>query len=273
MRLNDDLFGACLVAVAAVALTWTAPHSVAQAALGLPLVFFLPGYALLGALFPRRGDLKAIERVTLSFILSLAITPLVVFMHNSLLGGIRPLPVASSLAGIVVACAVRGGLARRHFPPGERDAASPIAAFRQAQMNWRRWASMAAMVLIFATLVGIRSAPGTSEPFTEFFLLGPSGKLQGYPRQAFVGDSVRVVLGIGNHEFRRITYRVVVKIGNRELAALGPIPLDSGQRWTHEVQFTPPGPAPREEIDIVLLKENAGAPYRNLHLWLSVLPR
>jgi len=44
--------------------------------LGLPLVLFLPGYSLIATLFPRKDDLDGIERVALSFGLSIAIVPL-----------------------------------------------------------------------------------------------------------------------------------------------------------------------------------------------------
>jgi len=44
--------------------------------LGLHLVLFLPGYALIAALFPRKGDLDGIERIALSFGLSIAVVPL-----------------------------------------------------------------------------------------------------------------------------------------------------------------------------------------------------
>jgi len=44
--------------------------------LGLPLVLFLPGYSLIATLFPRKDDLDAIERIALSFGLSIAIVPL-----------------------------------------------------------------------------------------------------------------------------------------------------------------------------------------------------
>ena len=44
--------------------------------LGLPLVLFLPGYALIAALFIGEDDLDGIERIALSFGLSIAITHL-----------------------------------------------------------------------------------------------------------------------------------------------------------------------------------------------------
>jgi len=61
--------------------------------LGLPLVLFLPGYSLIAALFPRKADLDGIERVALSFGLSLAIVPLLGLVLNYTPFGIRSSPV------------------------------------------------------------------------------------------------------------------------------------------------------------------------------------
>ena len=45
--------------------------------LGLPLILFFPGYALLAALFPAKSDLDGVERAALSFGLSIAVVPLI----------------------------------------------------------------------------------------------------------------------------------------------------------------------------------------------------
>lgn len=69
---------------------------------GSVLVLFLPGYALIESLYPKR-DLDELTRFALSIGLSLAVTPLTGLVLNFTPFGIRLLPVAISLAGITVA--------------------------------------------------------------------------------------------------------------------------------------------------------------------------
>ena len=45
--------------------------------LGLAMVLFLPGYTQIAALFSRKDDLDGIERIALSFGLSIAVVPLI----------------------------------------------------------------------------------------------------------------------------------------------------------------------------------------------------
>ena len=65
---------ACILFVLAPRLNETPVRIV----LGLLLVLFLPGYSLIAALFPGRDDLDGIERIALSFGLSIAVVPLIV---------------------------------------------------------------------------------------------------------------------------------------------------------------------------------------------------
>ena len=81
-------------------------------------MLFLPGYALIAALFPRKDDLDAIERIALSFGLSIAITPLLGLALNYTPFGIRLSPVLIVLSIFTIALAI-GAYVRRGMTPEE----------------------------------------------------------------------------------------------------------------------------------------------------------
>lgn len=66
-------------------------------ALGSLMVLFLPGYALVEALYPRGDEVRPLERLALSIGLSLALVPLVGLVLNYTLG-IRFVPIVLSLS-------------------------------------------------------------------------------------------------------------------------------------------------------------------------------
>lgn len=91
---------------------------------GGALILYLPGYALIEALYPKRvdlrvgslqvkGELDELTRFALSIGLSLAIVPLDGLALNYTPWGIRLIPVAVSLAGITLALLVLA-LTRKH---------------------------------------------------------------------------------------------------------------------------------------------------------------
>jgi len=95
-----------LVLVAAVMLTasaiyvlpQTVPYIYIRYVLGSLFVLFLPGFALVESLFPKKHDITSLERVALSIGLSLAVVPLVGLMLNYTPWGIRLNSVFTSLA-------------------------------------------------------------------------------------------------------------------------------------------------------------------------------
>jgi len=76
--------------------TW--PIILVRYVLGSAYVLFLPGHALIEALYPRDEDLTALERLALSLGLSLAVVPLIGLILNYTPWGIRLTPVSVSLA-------------------------------------------------------------------------------------------------------------------------------------------------------------------------------
>jgi len=125
--------------------------------LGLPFVLFLPGYALVAALFPEAGDppaangggeptpdggaeagaesasahsllglagesngIDGIERVALSLGLSIAIVPLVGLAANFTPWGIRLGPILVAVAGFTLGTTAVAAVRRRSLPESER---------------------------------------------------------------------------------------------------------------------------------------------------------
>ncbi|MCK4736007.1 MAG: DUF1616 domain-containing protein [Methanophagales archaeon] len=88
--------------------------------LGLPLVLFLPGYSLIAALFPRKDDLDGIERVALSFGLSIALTPLLGLALNYTPFGIRLSPVLIVLSVFTISLAMGAYVRRSRIPEEDR---------------------------------------------------------------------------------------------------------------------------------------------------------
>jgi uncharacterized membrane protein len=137
--------------------------------LGLPFVLFVPGYALVAALFPERGPDRAgterddagsatgdgddagsatgdgddaaphaadeggidgIERVALSFGTSIAVVPLIGLVLNFTPFGIRLVPIVASLSAFTLGATAVAAQRRWSLPPGDR--------FRVPYREWLR---------------------------------------------------------------------------------------------------------------------------------------
>jgi len=96
--------------------------------LGLPLVLFLPGYALIAVLFPRKDDLDAIERIALSFGLSIAVVPLLGLALNYTPFGIRLSPVLIVLSIFTVSLAICAYIRRGMTPEEDRFVVESLGA-------------------------------------------------------------------------------------------------------------------------------------------------
>lgn len=57
-----------------------------RAVLGLLLTLFIPGYAFVLALYPKKKDIGAVERIALSSVLSIALTMLTALFLDLVLG-------------------------------------------------------------------------------------------------------------------------------------------------------------------------------------------
>jgi len=121
--------------------------------------------------------------------------------------------------------------------------------------------------------VYIASTPPIVERFTEFYILGPSGKAYGYPTNLTFGDSGTVILGVVNREYEDVSYRIFVRLDDKIIETIGSIGLRHDEGWERNCTFTPETSGERMKLEFLLYGDDANETYRSLHLWITVRPR
>jgi uncharacterized membrane protein len=288
---------------------------------GLPFVLFVPGYAFIAALFPEdgsgpsevdgkaqdtpeRGGIDGIERVALSFGLSIAIVPLIGLALNFTPFGIRLVPIVVSLTCFTVLSTVVAATRRWSLPADE-----------QFEVPYRAWVSgarselfepdsradaalnvlLAVSVVLAVASVGYAVAvPQQGEDFSEFYLLTEqeNGELvaDDYPTEFTRGEPRPLVVGIGNQEHESVSYTVVIQlqevrlvdnetnvtVERRTQLQRYSTELEHNTTNTRQLQIQPTLSGERLRLQFLLFQgappgtPTADSSYRELHLWINV---
>jgi uncharacterized membrane protein len=248
--------------------------------LGIPMVLFFPGYALIAALFPRINDLDGIERLALSFGLSIAVVPLIGLGLNFTPFGIRLVPILVSLFIFTLAMLMIAYLRRSKLSEGERFEVpfSYMYSFLRSEIfsSKKGVDRILTIILILSilasiiTLIYVIVTPKQGEKFTEFYILGDNGKAQGYPTQMEAGKTSSVIVGITNQEYVLTNYTLNISLENDTLNTMQ-VTLMHNSTWEEKILFTPEKIGDNLKLEFLLYKEdNITAPYRDLHLWVNV---
>jgi uncharacterized membrane protein len=252
--------------------------------LGLVMVLFLPGYVLIAALFPRKDDIDGIERVALSFGLSIAVVPLMGFGLNYTPWGIRLVPVVISLCLFTVVMVFAAQLRRSALSKEERfsvDFRQFFTAIHSELINNqgsrvdRALTVILVIVIILSVsaLVYVVVTPKQGEKFTEFYILGQKGKAYDYPTSVAPGQNSTVIVGIVNHEYVTVNYTMRMAIQNSTFLSRD-VRLEDNQTWERPVSYSLQRVGDNQKLEFLLYKEdNFTAPYRDLHLWVNVSSR
>ncbi|MDD1676158.1 MAG: DUF1616 domain-containing protein [Methanomicrobiales archaeon] len=274
---------------------------------GLPMVLFIPGYALIAALFPGKNDLDGIERLALSFGLSIAVVPLIGLALNYTPWGIRLDPVLASLSIFTLAMGSAAHYRRAVLTADERF----VVPFRATLLSLKteflpagssRIDRVLSIILLIAIVAAIGATifvivvPKEGEHFTEFYILGQGGKAADYPSGFSTGTQQPVIIGIGNHEYRTIEYTIEVLAENRTFSTvtntstlhamvlLNRFPVTVAHNATVETPFSFTVDSPQyNSIEFLLFNgtppgnavwgdDRVNASYRDLHLWVTVSP-
>ncbi len=258
-RISGVLFPVDLAAVAGSTLAIYAatrvafaPGSPSQILVGLPLLFFLPGYALVSALFPARpsrtdtshvederiGDaavagrlgrlhqrgIDGVERLVLSVGLSAVVLPFVGLALSVVPDGLSTQMVLSSLTGFVLAAAVLAAVRRARLPEDQRFSVSLRTAVGTAgatavgttRTETAANVVLAASVVAAAAALGFAvAAPQSGGGFTDLHLTTESanGDLVAKNYPDTLGPNAKpLVLTVENQEGATRQYTVVVQL-------------------------------------------------------------
>ncbi|EMA26532.1 DUF1616 domain-containing protein [Haloarcula argentinensis] len=298
-----DLLAAVGYTAVVLLATLSSLDGVSLAAIALPFLLFVPGYAVVASLFPTRNPeyenhrLITTERILYSVVASICLAIIVGVNLEFTPWPIRPTPVVTTLAIVTVVAAVIAwyrrrqrtptGLGQPSMPFGNSRAASGSSDGEGIQLG--TIVVGVAILVTFASVMLVAAQPQRGEAYTEFGLLtqNETGDLEagGYPEQITMGESEQMYFTVTNHEMETTEYVVVVQLART--APTGEViertRLDSynnrtaaGDRWLQRHTVTPVLEGERLRLTYLLYRgrlpdqpttENA---YRETHIWVDI---
>lgn len=242
--------------------------------LGLAFILFFPGYALQAALFPSSNDLDRMERVVVSFGLSVAVVPVLILVLNYTPWGIRLYPVVITLSLYMIVMSLIGIYRKKKLPDEEKF--KVLFSFKIPS-----WVEMSRLDKVFLiTLVGsvifafssfytfIASPRGGQ--FSEFNIVNLDGTIEGYPRVIKKNENIEFVLGVVNHEFEKTTYTIKIEMDGNTKVIIGPFDLDHEEKWEERVKLSFSESYTDMKVEFLLMKNEEERPYRSLQMWMDV---
>lgn len=150
------------------------------------------------------------------------------------------------------------------------------------------------MVTAVGVIGGLACDIGAEEAFTEFYVLGPDGRAEGYPAEFIIqegrvvrikygddrddevaGGSGTVILEVVNREREEATYLLTVTIDGQPVivggAASGEVEmmtLAHEEVWRREIGLVPQHIGDGQRVDFALLKD--GVAYLELYILIDV---
>lgn len=244
--------------------------------LALFVALVTPGYALLAALLPRPTDLEPMERIALSFGLSIFIVTAIAFALNTIHIGIRTFPLIVSMATFSLACAAAAQYRRRSLSAEEQlgpqfvnwiPVPRRLAPFGQKAAAGLALLAVVAVIGVFYTVLVAR--PFSTDHLTQFYLLDRYGSPEALPLTVPDGAEAEVILGIGNREGRPLKYVVELWIQGEYQRTVGEFNVPNGEVAEATISFTVSHTGTLQRVEFRLFRPGDLAPYREVYLWVQ----
>lgn len=255
------------------------PIAALRVVLVMPLALFLPGFAMIVALFGVRPRLDVVVLAALSTLLSMAIYPLVglalyyAAVRLSTISVVTAMDVVLLLLlGVTVVRANSGWLGDGPYP-----------TIREARARPSVWQGSRG-VLLFAAIVAVVGASvlvaaqflpqAKKDTFTQFYLSGQWSHDQSTASLA-PGRRQTVTVGITNQTRQRHVYRLLPTLDGSPSWIGSSVTLSPGRSWTGAVSGFVPASGCVHRLSIQLVQDGTQLPLDDLVVWLQgsrVLP-
>jgi uncharacterized membrane protein len=127
--------------------------------------------------------------------------------------------------------------------------------------KWLAILLSAAILLLLIVIIFLALSPHEQDKFTEFYILNVNGKAANYPRQVKLGDQVEVIVGVINHENKRMSYKITLKNGDAEIGAFETGILQANDKWENKINFTMNKTGKNQKINFYLFVANEPSPH------------
>ena len=296
----DDLIAAIIITAVLSILIIFDPNSPFRAVFGIVFILFIPGYVATAALFPEKERIDIIERIALSFGLSIAIVPLSGLALNYTPFGIRLEPILVTLIAFIAIVSFVAWRRRLNLPEDERFRIDVMIDLNMQGMPLvDRALTVGIAVTLVATIILLAyviAVPRSGESFTQLALLGPNMMAEDYPRNLTIGEEALVFVTVGSFETAKKNYSLVISLQRQNSTLIShwsgtdpfstPIGLDDGIALSHNFTLNPSeyenntfrfsvsqnGTFKLRFMLFLEGQELTEEPYREVYLWLEVRP-
>ncbi len=125
------------------------------------------------------------------------------------------------------------------------------------------------IIISICLVVYVIMTPKQGEKFTEFYMLGMGGMADEYPIELKVGEDGQLIIGVVNHEYADVSYRLEVKLDGAAIH-IEQIDLAHDETWEEPFTFKATVEGDDQKLEPLLYREGADEVYRSLHLWVNV---
>jgi len=252
-RPSNDLLavmvGAGLCAVLALVLP---VNSIVRLICALPLVLFLPGYAITAALFPPRS-LGNPERLLFCLALSVSVTALTGLALNLTPWGLQTSTWAIALAAIVLlACTIAW---RRR----QATAINATPIDMKFKLRFRDGLLLGLAILVTGAAIGLTRLPVAPD--------GVAGYTSLWMIPAEPSNSNALRLGLNSAEFTDTRYRLQVSVGDQVVQAWPELSLKPGEIWETTIGLQSNQVVSGTIVADLYKLDNPTTIYRHVKLW------